>query len=614
VGNVRLSDVRARAAVWICIAAGSLLARQPSVTLADFDGPNPLAGWTVSSNPDNRDAQRWLTAGPGHTGRGAILEYQLDCPAGEACRSAVAAFWMPTKPVAINRKGAISLWIRAGPELRTTLLTRDKDEGLRRYPFDAVTLEHSSAADWRHVVIPLSAKSTGYWDEDHTGKPEGRLSALGILVESRFPQAIHGSISFDEVTLLDSPDQAFELSTNLPVVEPSPGSEQLRPRLGVNIHNLNDEAMLDRARDAGFGFVRADMLWRQVERNGRYRFFAYDRLWNALQKRDMGALWILDYGHPQHGGDPPRTRDDVAAFAQYAEAAATHFKGRKSQFEIWNEPDTARFWPPEPNAKEYSALLAAATTAIHRADPDARVSSGGTSRIDLPFLQAMLASGEPTDWNAVAIHPYRRQPPESFAAEAPVVRQVLARAAREKVQVWDTEWGYASYDYFSRNLRGDGHSAVGRKRQAVLATREALTVWALGLPIAVWYDLRDNGDDPRNPEHNYGLIDFQGAEKPAMKAFRTLARIAESHKFSGMLREVPDGAHAMRLTGAADTVFAVWSDQPDSRITVRISRQGLVSAENFLGEPLKSREHGGGEAEILLAETEGPIYIAFSSR
>ena len=69
-------------------------------------------------------------------------------------------------------------------------------------------------------MIPLSAKSTGYWDEDHTGKPEGRLAALGILVESRFPQAIHGNIAFDEIILLDSPDQSFELSTNLPVVEP----------------------------------------------------------------------------------------------------------------------------------------------------------------------------------------------------------------------------------------------------------------------------------------------------------------------------------------------------------------------------------------------------------
>ena len=46
--------MRARAALWVCIAAGNLLARQPSVTLADFEGPSPLAGWSVSSDPDNR--------------------------------------------------------------------------------------------------------------------------------------------------------------------------------------------------------------------------------------------------------------------------------------------------------------------------------------------------------------------------------------------------------------------------------------------------------------------------------------------------------------------------------------------------------------------------------
>ena len=42
-----------------------------------------------------------------------------------------------------------------------------------------------------------------------------------------------------------------------------------------------------------------------------------------------------------------------------------------------------------------------------------------------------------------------------------------------------------------------------------------LTIWALGVPVAAWYDVRDDGDDPRNPEHNYGLLDSYGMEKAA---------------------------------------------------------------------------------------------------
>jgi hypothetical protein len=302
----------------------------------------------------------------------------------------------------------------------------------------------------------------------------------------------------------------------------------------------------------------------------------------------------------------------VAAFARYAEAAAAHFKGRNVRYEVWNEPNNEHFWQPHPNAREYSALLREAAAAIHRADPAARVASGGLSRVDLPFLAGLTAAGGTSDVNALGVHPYRRQGPETVAADLPLLRQLLARGGGEKVEIWDTEWGYASYDYFSKNLRGDGHSRLGRDRQAVLAGREALTVWALGLPVAVWYDLRDDGDDPKNPEHNYGLLDATGADKPAMKALRAVTSIARDHTYAGMVQDVPDGAHAMRLDGGADKVFAVWSEQPDSHITLRFSTEGIISATNLIGEPLKTKNGGHGELEIAIPETGGQIYIRLS--
>jgi hypothetical protein len=278
------------------------------------------------------------------------------------------------------------------------------------------------------------------------------------------------------------------------------------------------------------------------------------------------------------------------------------------RYEIWNEPNVDRFWPPRPNAGEYATLLRAAAAGIRRADPAARIVSGGLARFDLPFLAAVIAAGGMGEVNAVGIHPYRRLAPESLAAELPPLRQLLANGSAASLEIWDTEWGYASYDYFSKNLRGDGHSAPGLDRQAVLACREALTVWALGLPVAVWYDLRDDGSDPRNPEHNYGLLDANGAAKPAMKALRELARIAHDRTYTGTLRDVPDGVHAMLLEGPEDRVYVVWSDQPDARIAMRLPMEGLLSVTNLIGEPVKVK-NSHGEAEVALVETAGPIYV-----
>ena len=93
-----------------------------------------------------------------------------------------------------------------------------------------------------------------------------------------------------------------------------------------------------------------------------------------------------------------------------------------------------------------------------------------------------------------------------------------------------------------------------------------------------------------------------------MLALRTLTHLAADHTFAGLVQDVPDGVHAVRLDGARDRVFVVWTDQPDARVTVRLPATGLVSASSLLSEPLKVKKN-----EIALAETDGPTYFAFSA-
>ena len=128
-----------------------------------------------------------------------------------------------------------------------------------------------------------------------------------------------------------------------------------------------------------------------------------------------------------------------------------------------------------------------------------------------------LASG----LTAIGIHPYPKAGPETIAPEMEKLRDWVARALGERIEIWDTEWGYSSADA-PQDAPSNGHTDAGRRRQAALAVREILTVWTLGLPLAAWYDLRDDGPDPANPEDNYGLLDSSGNEKLAMKAVRTL--------------------------------------------------------------------------------------------
>ena len=559
--------------------------------ISDFEGAAALEGW--------RAEQAALSVGPGHRGQGAVLSYSFACGRAEECGPASAA-WQASPPLPKMHNPAIDLWLKPGGEVDVVLQVKDLSGETLRLPVTA-TLEYPQPAGWQHAVLPLESESV---------KLKGRLAEVALLVRPRFRLRLEGSIAFDEVRLVESPD-VFRMDASAVTEPPARESADLASRLGVNIHLLRDDAALDAARAAGFAFVRMDLQWSEVERRGRFRFFAYDALLRALEVRGMWALWILDYGHPEHGGSVPRTAQDVAAFGRFAEAAAEHFKGRNARYEIWNEPDTNQFWAPSPNAAEYRALLREAVTAIRRADPVAQISSGGVSRFDAPFLSRALDPSLAASLTAVGIHPYRRSTPEAVAPELALFREWAALALGEGVQVWDTEWGYSSADAV-KDVVANGHSAAARKRQAVMAARELLTLRAVGLPLAVWYDLRDDGQDQRNPEHNYGLLDADGNEKPALAAIRNLAHLAQNRKYAGMLRAAPPGMHAMRFEGAADIAMVVWTDRPTGRRSVEFSTRDLVSATDVLGGAVQWKDRGSGRAEMQIDASGGPVCLLWN--
>ena len=602
-------------AAWILVWAGTLAAAsvapdRTAYLIDDFEGPTALKNWRFYSSPESPAASGALSLGPGHREHGAVLAYRLPCDRDTGCGAYVAALWRPASPLPKRHQAAISLWIRFPPEVEVSLVATDTRGQTLRFPIPAATIEHSKVGDWQYVVVPLSARPAGDEPNNAPRGIKGRVVETGIVVRARTLATVQGSVSFDDIRLRES-SEAFHIDAAAPVEPPPPESLELAPRLGVNIHLLRDDPALDLARAAGFAFVRMDMLWANVERRGRYRFFAYDALLRALDARGMGALWILDYGHPDHGGSTPRTPEDVAAFGRFAEAAATHFKGRNVRYEVWNEPDTKFFWAPFPNASEYAALLTEAVAAIRKADPSAKVASGGVSRFDVAFLKQAIDPGLAAGLNAIGIHPYPKAGPESVVSELGMLRDWVERAFGERLEVWDTEWGYSSADAL-KGTPSNGHAEGGRRRQAALAIREILTLWTAGLPLAVWYDLRDDGPDPANPDHNYGLLDSNGNEKPAMKAVRTLMSAVGGRNYAGMIRETPAGIHAMRLDGSTDMIFIVWTDRPGGRRTVEYPKHNLIGATDWMGTSIKSKDRPSGQARAELDEAAGPIYLCWT--
>jgi hypothetical protein len=88
---------------------------------------------------------------------------------------------------------------------------------------------------------------------------------------------------------------------------------------------------------------------------------------------------------------PPKTPEQITAFANFAKWLVNHFRGRVHFYEIWNEPGD-EFWNPGANPEEYGKLVKAVIPAIHEADPEAKVVFGGLGGTGREFPRRALAA------------------------------------------------------------------------------------------------------------------------------------------------------------------------------------------------------------------------------
>lgn len=380
---------------------------------------------------------------------------------------------------------------------------------------------------------------------------------------------------------------------------------------GVNIHFTDPESgEMKMIADAGFRWVRMDFKWDLTERErGRYDFAPYERLLRALDEHGIRALFILDYGNPLYTADKAvRTEQARQAFARWAVAAAKHFAGRDILWELFNEPNVPIFWPPKPNVNEYIALAQTVSRAWRTAVPNERLIGPATSGLDFDFLEPVLKAGLLEYWSAVSVHPYRRTSPEIVSDEYCLLRETIARyrtaSTSREMPIVSGEWGYSSV------WRG-----MNEQIQGELLARQFLTNVANGIPISIWYDWRDDGPDPREPEHHFGLVRNQHYPgrtpiydpKPAYQAARTLNTFLNGYTFERRINAGSSGDYILLFRSGGDYRIAAWTSSP---VTHRVSLPGMTGpfmATTFTGDV--TREPISNSQGLTLEISSAPIYL-----
>ena len=405
------------------------------------------------------------------------------------------------------------------------------------------------------------------------------MKGEGILSEQPSLFGIPGNMILTEYFILNASLVSSSVGvTSLPdFVIPS--------GFGVNIHFRGEPHDLNLIAEAGFKFIRMDLVWEAIEKKkGTYEFekSGYDALTEGCSTRGINILYILDYSNRLYESDNSvRTEEGREAFAAFAEAAARRYSGKKILWEIWNEPNLRHFWTPQPSVEDYCALVEATAPRVKEADPSGLVVAPATSGIPLDWLEACFKKGLLKWLDALTVHPYRSQPPETVIKDYTKLRELIKRYVPEgkEIPIISGEWGYSLINW--------DKSRLSEEQQAQYLARMFLVNLYENIPVSIWYDWKDDGTDPDEREHHFGTMTHDLNPKSAYVAAKTLAHTLEGYSVAERLDMGKDEYFVLRLRKGEKRAIAFWTSGEEREVTLPIKAGegvlfNMLSNENDL--------------------------------
>ena len=326
--------------------------------------------------------------------------------------------------------------------------------------------------------------------------------------------------------------------------------------LGVNIHffqgNKNDWLMLEQS---GIGIVRMDVSWNSVEHeSGQYDFSNHDQLIRDLEARNIRLLFIIDYGNPLYDkGLAPFSDEGRGAYLRFCEALARRYADKNIIWELWNEPNLDHFWKPHSNFNDYMNWCKMVVPVIRKNDNDACIVAPATSSFDIPFLEACFQQGLLDLVDGVSVHPYRnaRLSPETAIDEYNILTILIEqyRPGKKTIPILSGEWGYST-------------TSLSDELQGKYIARQWLSHLALHIPVSIWYDWHDDGQDADNAEHNFGTVNWDYRPKPAYVSMKTLIDQLRDYLPIGRLSLGGVNDYVVAFLKEEKVKLAVWTSGP----------------------------------------------------
>lgn len=357
----------------------------------------------------------------------------------------------------------------------------------------------------------------------------------------------------------------FFKSGNLNVENKISNIKSIPDILGIQTHIASGSVDVDAIKDHGFKIVRDDILWSRVEKEkGKYDYLStgYDDYNERLKNNGIRPYYILSYSNELYEKNKSVvTKEGLEAYVNFVKETSKRYKNQNIIWEIWNEPNIEYFWSPAfTSVYKYTELVKNASKEIKKNDPSGIVVGPALSELNetsLQWLEETFKLGLLDDIDALSVHPYRGTEPESVIDDYKNLKDLISKYTKKEVPIFSGEWGYPSGGIF-HEVR------LNQRQQTRYLVRMFLVNVYQGIPINIWYDWKNDGEDKENSLHNFGIREFdQSLSKEAALGAKTLINNLDGYHFSKRVKLENKNDYLLEFINGEKKVFIYWTTEND---------------------------------------------------
>lgn len=321
------------------------------------------------------------------------------------------------------------------------------------------------------------------------------LGLSGLLLASAAP-AQHWSLTWKKMQAV-SPglEQIGSLSA-------ASSRELANPRWSVGCECLDREyadfsAYKPYVGELGVGAARIQSGWARCEqKKGKYEFGWLDEAVDGLCEQGIRPWMCLAYGNPVYGAQKSlgsrifTDEKTLRAWERYVTAVARRYKGRVSEWEVWNEPNLRG----ADQSAAYAELLIRTAEAVRKVDPEAVIIGFGLSRMPLGFtgrvLDIVRERGRLDLIDYVSFHPYYENPDDATPGIEALAELVASYDPRIRLFSGESgcpavlEWAHAlRYHEWSEYSQANGSRGVWPTISRWASGRRSSPSQTISIPI-----------------------------------------------------------------------------------------------------------------------------------